>query len=69
MMGRNGIFAILVGSAMAAGGLGLVRRRRRMRAGKNPSGLADAELSEADRKAATEEAKRRLAEEQARRSA
>ncbi|MCH7812138.1 MAG: hypothetical protein IH958_05865 [Chloroflexi bacterium] len=51
-MARGG-FAFLMSGALAAGSLALLARRRR-RARRNPSGLAEADLSADERREAAE---------------
>ena len=63
-MSRSGLFATLAAGTAAVVGIGLLaKRRQQSRLPKNPSGIADANLSIAERREAAEEF-RRLSKEQ-----
>ena len=58
-MRSRGFFAILMASSVTLASVGLLaKRRRQMRSPKNPSGIADANLSIDERREAAEEFQR-----------
>ena len=58
-MRSRGFFAILMASSVTLASVGLLaKRRRQMRLPKNPSGIADANLSIDERREAVEEFQR-----------
>lgn len=58
-MSRSGLFATLAAGTAAVVGIGLLaKRRQQSRLSKNPSGIADANLSVAERREAAEEFQR-----------